>query len=102
MGLPKTELLTEAEYLAFERAAPERHLYVDGEIFAMAGESPNHGRVSSNVHGLIHAQLRGKSCAALVKDTRVRSGPATSSRRQARGMYSYPDVVVHCCEAHYL
>jgi len=38
MGLPKS-ILTEDEYLKFERAAEERHIYVDGEISAMAGES---------------------------------------------------------------
>ncbi len=36
MGLPKT-VLNEDEYLEFERAALDRHQYVDGEIFAMAG-----------------------------------------------------------------
>jgi Uma2 family endonuclease len=29
-------ILTEDEYLAFERAAEERHVYVDGHVFAMA------------------------------------------------------------------
>lgn len=102
MGLPKTEPLTEAAYLEFERAAEERHLYVDGEIFAMAGESPNHGYASANLAAAIVSQLKGKPCAAFVKDMRVRSGPIGSKRRNVRGMYSYPDVVVYCGTAEFL
>ena len=30
------------EYLELERKAEERHQYLDGYIFAMAGESPEH------------------------------------------------------------
>jgi Uma2 family endonuclease len=33
---------TMAEYLTFERAATERHEYLDGLIYAMAGESENY------------------------------------------------------------
>src|SRR2546430_113055 len=96
MGLPKTKLMTEAEYLEFERAAEVRHLYVDGEIFAMAGESPNHGDITANLSLTILSQLKGKKCRAFLKDMRVRSGPVPASRKNARGMYSYPDVVVYC------
>ena len=40
MALPKTELLfTIEEYLAMEREADERHEYLDGVIYAMAGET---------------------------------------------------------------
>ena len=35
---------TVEEYLAFERASDERHEYLDGVIYAMAGSaSPRHG-----------------------------------------------------------
>ena len=44
MGLPKA-ILTEEEYLKLERASPERHQYIDGELFAMAGESWAHGDI---------------------------------------------------------
>ena len=104
MGLPdlKPGLMTEAEYLAVENATEERHLYVDGEILAMATESPEHGDITTNLTGIAYAQLKGKPCRARVKETRVRSGPITSSRRNARGMYSYPDIVVICDEPEYL
>src|SRR6516162_5056556 len=76
MGYPKLKpRFTVEQYLAIERSSKERHQYNDGEIYAMAGESIPHGRISVNVIGLLHAQLRGKRCKALTKDTKVRSGP---------------------------
>ena len=41
MTAPKTKrsYYSVEEYLAIERATDERHTYLDGEIYAMAGES---------------------------------------------------------------
>ncbi len=50
-------IYTEAEYLALEREADERHEYLDGAIYAMAGESPKHGRTSVNLVHLIGNHL---------------------------------------------
>ena len=44
-------LFTIADYLTLERAAEERHEYLDGVVYAMAGESPNHGRICTNLVG---------------------------------------------------
>ena len=85
---------TACEYLTFERATLDRHEYLDGVIYAMAGESRNHGRICSNLAALLHAALRGTPCEVLSKDTKVRSGPQRAETRQ--GLYSYPDVVVVC------
>ncbi len=101
MGLPKP-LLTEDEYLKLERAAEERHQYVDGEIFAMAGESPVHGDITSNIHGSLYPQLVDTPCRMRIKDTKVRSGPMPRSPKRPAGLYSYPDIVVICDEPEYL
>jgi len=101
MGLPKP-ILTESEYLKLERAAQERHLYVDGEIFAMAGESPEHGDITSNTLIALGIQLGDGPCRARVANTRVRSGPLPRSPRRSAGLYSYPDIVVICGEPRYL
>src|SRR5438445_10851957 len=93
MGLPKS-ILTEDEYLAFERGAEDRHIYVDGEIFAMAGESGAHGDITGNVLASLHAQLRGTPCRARIKGTKVRSGPRPRDGKRPAGLYSYPDIVV--------
>ncbi len=46
-GMPSqlTSGLTPEEYLAFERRSPERHEYVDGELFAMSGASERHNQI---------------------------------------------------------
>lgn len=99
MSMPQPELLfTVDQYLARERAAEERHEYLDGHIIAMAGESLNHGIISVNLVGSLHPQLRGTPCLALTKDSKVRSGPVPMLGRSTRGLFSYPDVVVVCDE----
>lgn len=92
-------LFTVAEYLTFERAARERHEYLDGVIYAMAGESEAHADISMNLSGLLYQALRGTSCRARSKDTKVRSGPDSPESRS--GLYSYPDLVVFCGEPLY-
>ncbi len=95
-------LYTEAQYLALERAAEERHEYLDGMIYTMAGESPEHGSVSVNLVRLIGNHLLGKDCDLYTKDTKVRSGPLPKNRLSTKGLYSYPDLVVVCGERKYL
>lgn len=102
MGVPKLKPLpTVDEYLAGERAALNRHIYLDGEILVMAGESPIHGEVSANLVITIGTQLKGTSCRLRTKDTKVRSGPIPETGRGTRGMFSYPDVLVICGEPEY-
>ena len=101
MGLPKT-ILTEDEYLAFERAAEERHIYVDGEIFAMAGESGAHADIVTNIVVSLVNQLGDGPCRVRTGNSRVRSGPLPKSPRRPAGLYSYPDIFVICDEPKYL
>jgi Uma2 family endonuclease len=101
MGLPKT-ILTEDEYLDFERAALDRHQYVDGQVFAMAGASPAHHGISANVFGSLLNQLADGPCLVWDKDVKVRSGPLPKSPKRPAGLYSYPDIVVICEEPKFL
>ena len=101
MGLPKP-VRTEDQYLAFERGAEERHIYVDGEVFAMAGESWNHGDIVVNVVHTLVDQLKDGPCRVRTTNTRVRSGPLPRNPKRPAGLYSYPDVVVVCDEPKYL
>jgi Uma2 family endonuclease len=66
---------TEKQYLAVERAAKERHEYLDGEIYLMAGEREEHGIISVNVVITLGTQLKGSRCQVRTKDTKVRGGP---------------------------
>lgn len=89
---------TVEEYLALERASEERHEYLDGQIYALAGESLAHGDICSNLIITIGAQWRGSPCRVLTKGTKVRSGPILQARRIFRGLFSYPDLVIVCGE----
>lgn len=103
MAAPKVPpRFTVNQYLSLERRAAERHEYVDGFVWAMAGESGAHADISANIMGSLVTQLKGKPCRARTKDTKVRSGPIPRSPGgDLTGMYSYPDVVVVCGEPVY-
>lgn len=102
MSVARSEpLYSVEEYLALERDSEERHEYLDGLIFAMAGESPEHADVSSNLQGLLFVQLRGTRCRLRTKDTKVRSGPSPVRAKSLKGLFSYPDIVVICGEPQY-
>jgi Uma2 family endonuclease len=79
---------TFAEYLEQERASDTKHELVNGEIFAMAGGTIEHGRLTSNVTISLGAQLRGRPCAAFSSDVLIRV--------LATGLASYPDLSVVC------
>jgi Uma2 family endonuclease len=93
---------TEDEYLALERASQERREYLDGQIYLMAGESPAHGTICTNLTIEVGSQLKGTPCRAFSKDTKVRSGPIPKIPYSAQGLYSFPDLVVVCGEPQYL
>jgi Uma2 family endonuclease len=98
MSLPREETVyTVEEYLAAERESEERHEYLDGLIYAMAGESVEHGTICTNLVGLLYARLKGSPCQVMSKDMKVRSGPEPG-RGTTKGLYSYPDLVVVCGE----
>lgn len=84
------------DYLAFERTADERHEYLDGSVYAMAGESPDHGRICMNLGARLTLQLDGSDCEAFSKDVKVRCGPMPRAQRSRQGLFAYPDLLVVC------
>jgi Uma2 family endonuclease len=90
-------IYTIEEYLRLERASEERHYYIDGHIYAMAGESLSHSRICINLAAEVRTQLKGKPCEALSPNMKVRSGPAIKRDSKA-GLFSYADLVVICGE----
>lgn len=79
-----------AAYLEAERGAETRHEYLRGEVYAMAGGSPEHARLAAAVSGELRAALRGKPCAVFSSDLRVRIEETDRT--------TYPDVTVVCGE----
>ncbi len=65
------------EYIEFDKLSEERFEYFAGELFAMAGGSPNHTRVSGNVFAVLRDNLRGSTCEAFTADLRIKV-PAAS------------------------
>lgn len=81
-------VFTANDYLEFERFAAEKHEFLDGSVYAMAGESPKHSTICFNLYGIIHNQLRGKRCRGFSPNMKVATGE--------KGLFSYPDLAVVC------
>jgi Uma2 family endonuclease len=79
-----------ADYLAFEEASTTKHEFLNGEIYGMAGGTPEHAALSVAVSSALLAQLRGGPCRVYSSDLRVRV--------LATGLATYPDVTVVCGE----
>jgi Uma2 family endonuclease len=77
-----------ADYLAAERSAPEKHVLWDGEVFAMAGGSPEHNLLVAAVLRELGQRLRGSPCQPYASDQRI--------RLPALARYVYPDASVTC------
>ena len=88
MSTVPNSLMTEEQYLAFERASETRHEFWRGEIFAMAGATENHNLASGNLFVAVQVALRDRPCRAYTLDMRV-FAPRSRS-------YMYPDIVVAC------
>src|SRR5262245_58760844 len=97
MGTPQAQIyFTEEQYLKIERESGERHEYIDGRIYAMAGESDEHGQIANNLQGRLFMQLLDSDCTVRHENTKVRSGPEPKSKYHQEGFYSYPDLLVVC------
>lgn len=89
MGDPALKIrMSPEEYLAFERASPEKHEYADGEIFAMSGGTFAHAALAGNLIAELRVALRSRRCSVLTSDMRVHI--------PASGRYVYPDATVVC------
>lgn len=79
------EFISPEDYLAAELAREIKHEYVNGEVFAMAGASPNHGRIAGNIYRKLASHLDNSACEAFISDMKIKT---------ASGSYRYPDVLV--------
>jgi Uma2 family endonuclease len=90
MSSQPTTFVSPEEYLAQERLAERKSEYFQGEVFAMAGASPRHVWIVSNLNGNLWQQLKGKPCRVSASDLRLRVTPDR--------LYTYPDLMVICGE----
>ena len=82
---------TYADYLVWEEAQPERHEYLGGDVFAMAGGSTAHNTLTGNMYIALRAQTRATPCRVYMADVKLRVEAASAS--------FYPDVFVTCSAA---
>ncbi|MFN8372185.1 MAG: Uma2 family endonuclease [Anaerolineae bacterium] len=86
-AMPDPKHWTVEAYLAFEATSEIKHEYFDGEIYAMAGASPNHNRISGSTYAAVYSQLRKRPCDVFGSDQRVRVNDIH---------YVYPDLSIVC------
>jgi Uma2 family endonuclease len=78
---------TYAQYLALEEESSIRHEYLDGEIYAMAGGTPDHAALAATIISLLRPHLP-RGGRVFTSDLRVRI--------VATGLSTYPDGAVIC------
>ncbi|MCP5536627.1 MAG: Uma2 family endonuclease [Akkermansiaceae bacterium] len=83
-------IISPIEYLEGEPLSEVRHEYIDGLVFAMAGSTLNHNRITLNIAGCLDELLNGSSCRPFASDVKVKVKTLASET------YYYPDVVVTC------
>ncbi len=91
MSLPHAlPAFTPKEYLSLERFSEIRHEYLDGLVYAMASESPNHSTICFNLAAVVGPQIKESRCRGFSPNMKVRAGE--------KGLYAYPDLAVVCGE----
>lgn len=83
--------MTAADYLAWEAAQTDRHEFLDGEVWAMAGAEDRHVTIAGNAYMALRQHLRGTPCRTFMSDMKLHAESANS--------YFYPDVLVTCSDA---
>lgn len=78
--------ISEAEYLDAEKVSKIKHEFIDGHVYAMAGASKNHERITVNLVSEFSNHLKGSPCEPFSSDVKVKAGAA----------FFYPDVMVVC------
>lgn len=77
-----------AEYLALEESSNVKHEYFGGEIYGMAGGTPDHAALAMSFGAALLQHLKGRPCRVFSSDLRIRV--------LATGLVTYPDVTVVC------
>ncbi|HEX4954508.1 MAG TPA: Uma2 family endonuclease [Thermoanaerobaculia bacterium] len=90
MTLQAQQLMTEAEYLAFERNAQEQHELVNGQVRLLDRGNQAHSLILTNLASELRHHLKRRPCEVHLKGLRLKVDET--------GLYTYPDVAVVCGE----
>jgi Uma2 family endonuclease len=81
-----TDLISVEDYLTGELSSDIKHELIDGCVYAMAGASANHERISGNVYRKFGNHLENMPCEPFGSDMKLR----------INSNFFYPDVMVDC------
>ena len=84
----RKDWLDQAEYLDSEPYAETKREYVAGEVYAMAGASARHNRISGNLYVKLDAATRQTPCEVFMADMKVKV--------EVHRAFYYPDVMLAC------
>jgi Uma2 family endonuclease len=93
MSWRQSHVFTPEEYLALERPSEIRHEYLDGLVYAMAGETPEHSIICFNLAGTIGQKIDRQKCQGYSPNMKLRTSPS--------GLFAYPDLMIACGEPIY-
>jgi Uma2 family endonuclease len=90
MALPEYPFIDVKDYLALdEKATSVRYEYFDGQLRMLAGGSPDHSIIATNIASIFHSALRKTPCTVYNSDIRF---------KLSESRYVHPDVTVGCDE----
>ena len=87
----RRQTMSAQDFLAWEASQPQRHEFIGGEVFAMAGAEDRHVTVALNLAMALRQHLAGTPCRTYMSDMKLHVAAAQS--------YFYPDVLVTCSPA---
>ena len=82
----KTNSISVSEYLQGELESDVKHELINGDVYAMAGASANHERISGNIYAEFRNHLKNLPCEPFGSDMKVK----------VASNFFYPDVIVDC------
>lgn len=88
MTAVKKPAFTAEDFLAWESAEEQKHEFIAGEVFAMAGAGDAHVTISLNLASALRNHLRGSPCRTYIADMKLFVETADA--------FFYPDVFVTC------
>jgi Uma2 family endonuclease len=86
LEIKNTDLISVEDYLKGELSSDIKHELIDGCVYAMAGASANHERISGNIYRKFGDHLEKNPCEPFGSDMKLR----------INSNFFYPDVMVDC------
>ncbi len=83
-------IISPEDYLIGEETSPIRYEYIDGEVYAMSGESKAHNQITGNLYLLLRQHLKGSPCRIYMENIKTHIKTKTTER------FYYPDLQISC------